>query len=54
MDSIKKILIRPFCKHRKQTYVRTFLDDYGRGYITRHVWKCQKCGKEICHAAGKR
>lgn len=39
---------RFLCKHKKTTYLRTFLDDCpDGGYITRHVWKCQECGKEI-------
>lgn len=39
---------RLFCKHRKTTYLRSYLDNCGENrYITRHVWKCQECGKEI-------
>lgn len=45
---MKNLLKSFFCKHKKTVYLRTFLDDCADGgYITRHVWKCQECGKEI-------
>lgn len=45
---------RFFCKHKKTTHLYTFLDDHpDGGYITRHVWKCQECGKEIIGGKGQ-
>lgn len=36
------------CKHEKTTYCRTFLEKISPGeYKVHHVWKCEKCGKEI-------
>lgn len=45
---IIKFLKRPFCKHEKLEYARTDLirQDDG-GFITSHIWKCKRCGKEI-------
>lgn len=54
MDKFIKILSRPFCKHEKTTYVSTFLDDCGKGrYVTKHIWECKKCGKQMI-GGGKR
>ena len=39
---------RLFCRHKKTRYVRTELVKQSDGsWITRHVWKCAKCGKEL-------
>lgn len=43
-----KILKRFFCEHEKVKHVSTFLDDVSPGkYVTRHIWKCENCGKEF-------
>lgn len=53
MAKILMILKRPFCKHKKTAYVTTFLDDWKNGgRVTRHIWKCQKCGKEFVGGYG--
>lgn len=45
---IPNIIKRLFCKHSKTAYLRSYLDDHPNGgYITRHIWKCKECGKEI-------
>ena len=45
---IKKIFKRFSCKHDRTTHIGTFLESCGEGkYVTRHIWKCKDCGKEI-------
>ena len=43
-----KILKRFLCKHTKTKYVGTILDDVAPNVRkTKHIWKCENCGKEL-------
>ena len=43
-----KIIKRLFCKHKHVKPLYTYLEQQEDGsWITRHVWKCTDCGKEI-------
>ena len=37
-----------FCIHKPSVYFGTYLEKQNDGsWITRHKWKCKKCGKVI-------
>lgn len=43
-----KMIKRLFCKHKHVEPLYTYLEQQEDGsWITRHVWKCMDCGKEI-------
>lgn len=43
-----KIIKKLLCKHEKKVHVETHLEDVGNGIKeTRHIWKCEKCGKKF-------
>lgn len=42
------VIKRLFCKHKHVEHLYTYLErQEGGSWITRHVWKCMDCGKEI-------
>lgn len=44
-----KLLLRSFCKHKRVYHLRTDLIRQNDGsFKTCHIWKCKRCGKEIC------
>lgn len=43
-----KMIKRLFCKHKHVEPLYTYMEQQEDGsWITRHVWKCKDCGKEI-------
>lgn len=43
-----KIIKRLLCKHEKKVHAGMYLEDVGNGIKeTRHIWKCEKCGKKF-------